>query len=57
MDAWLSLKEAEVDGARERLIYVLKARGMAHSNRVHRFTIGNRGIQIKDEVRGLERVE
>lgn len=56
MDAWLSLKEMEIDGVRERLVYVLKARGMAHSNRVHRFTISNKGVQIENEVRGLERV-
>lgn len=55
MDAWLSLKEIEVDGARQRVMYVLKARGMAHSNRVHRFTISDQGIQIEDEVRGQER--
>jgi circadian clock protein KaiC len=56
MDAWLSLKETEIDGVRERLLYVLKARGMPHSNRVHRFTISNKGIQIAEEERRLEKV-
>jgi circadian clock protein KaiC len=56
MDAWLSLKEIEVNDARERIIYVLKARGMAHSNRVRRFTISDQGIRIEEEVHGQERV-
>jgi len=56
MDAWLSLKEVEIDGVRQRIMYVLKARGMAHSNRVHRFTISDRGIRIENEVQGQERV-
>jgi len=56
MDAWLSLNEIEIDGARQRILYVLKARGMAHSNRVHRFTISDKGIRIENEVHGQERV-
>jgi circadian clock protein KaiC len=56
MDAWLSLKEIETDGVRQRILYVLKARGMAHSNRVHRFTISDQGIRIENEVHGQERV-
>ena len=56
MDAWLSLKEIEIDGVRQRIMYVLKARGMAHSNRVHRFTISDKGIRIEDEISGQERV-
>ena len=56
MDAWISLSEIEVDGVRERVVYVLKARGMAHSNRVHRFTITDHGIRIENEVHGLQRV-
>jgi len=48
MDAWISLNEVELNGVRQRAIYVLKARGMSHSNRVHRFTISDRGIEIAD---------
>jgi circadian clock protein KaiC len=57
MDAWLSLKEIEIDGARQRIMYVLKSRGMSHSNRVHRFTISDKGIRIEGELSGNERVE
>lgn len=56
MDAWLSLSEIEIDGGRQRILYVLKARGMAHSNRIHRFTISDKGIRIEDEVKHRERV-
>ena len=48
MDAWVSLNEVESGGVRQRAVYVLKARGMAHSNRVHRFTISDRGIEIEE---------
>ena len=50
MDTWISLKEIEADGERQRIMYILKARGMAHSNRIHRFTIGDRGIQVEGEI-------
>ena len=56
MDAWLSLNEVEIDNERERILYVLKARGMAHSNRVHGFTISNQGIRIRDQVEPQQRV-
>lgn len=58
MDAWISLNEVELNGngVRQRVIYVLKARGMSHSNRVHGFTIGDRGIQIEDSVQAEQRV-
>lgn len=56
MDAWLSLNEIEVDGGRQRVMYILKARGMAHSNRMHRFTISDQGIVIdSNEQPALER--
>jgi circadian clock protein KaiC len=32
MDAWLLLQDFEGNGERNRVLYVLKARGMAHSN-------------------------
>ena len=56
MDAWVSLNEVDIDGVRQRAVYVLKARGMSHSNRVHRFTISDKGIQIEDSVQAEERV-
>jgi len=48
MDSWLSLQEFEGNGERNRVLYVIKARGMAHSNQVREFLISNRGIDLVD---------
>ena len=48
MDSWLLLQDFEGNGERNRLLYVLKARGMAHSNQVREFLISNRGIDLMD---------
>jgi len=48
MDSWLLLQDFEGNGERNRLLYVLKARGMAHSNQVREFLISNRGIDLVD---------
>jgi circadian clock protein KaiC len=48
MDAWLLLQDCEGNGERNRVLYVLKARGMAHSNQVREFLISKRGIDLVD---------
>jgi len=48
MDTWLLLKDVEADGERNRLLYVLKSRGMAHSNQVREFLITSQGIRLRD---------
>lgn len=48
MDAWLLLQDLEGNGERNRVLYVLKARGMAHSNQVREFLISDRGIDLVD---------
>jgi circadian clock protein KaiC len=52
MDAWLLLQGLEGNGERNRVLYVLKARGMAHSNQVREFLISNRGIDLVDAYTG-----
>jgi circadian clock protein KaiC len=56
MDAWLLLQDFEGNGERNRLLYVLKSRGMAHSNQVREFLIGNRGIDVVDAYIGPDGV-
>ena len=56
MDSWLFLKDLEVNGERNRLLYVLKARGMAHSNQVREFLISSKGIDLVDVYIGPEGV-
>jgi circadian clock protein KaiC len=49
MDTWVLSDLAEVDRLRHRSLYVLKSRGMAHSNEVRDFQITDRGIAIRPE--------
>jgi circadian clock protein KaiC len=48
MDAWLLLRNLECNGERNRGLYVLKARGMAHSNQIREFVLTNHGVQLVD---------
>src|SRR5664280_1961214 len=48
MDAWVLLQEVEGNGERNRVLYVLKARGMAHSNQIREFLISDHGIDLVD---------
>ena len=56
MDAWLSLQDFEGNGERNRVLYVLKARGMAHSNQMREFLISDRGIDLVDAYIGASGV-
>jgi len=56
MDAWLLLQDFEGNGERNRIFYVLKARGMAHSNQIREFLISNHGIDIVDAYIGVSGV-
>ncbi len=46
VDTWLLLRDIETSGERNRAIYVLKSRGMPHSNQVREFLITSQGIRI-----------
>jgi len=48
MDTWLLLRNVEFNGERNRTIYVLKSRGMAHSNQVREFVLSDKGIDLVD---------
>lgn len=47
MDTWISVRDVESDGERNRAIYIIKARGMAHSNQVREFLLTPEGIQLR----------
>ncbi|MBF0393350.1 MAG: circadian clock protein KaiC [Alphaproteobacteria bacterium] len=49
MDTWIQLRLLEENGVRNRSLFVLKSRGMAHSNAVRPFTLGPGGIQLGEE--------
>ena len=56
MDTWLLLRNVEFNGERNRLIYVLKSRGMAHSNQVREFVLSDAGIDLRAVYLGEDRV-
>ena len=56
MDSWVLLQDYEGNGERNRVLYVLKARGMAHSNQIREFLISNRGIDVVDAYIGASGV-
>jgi circadian clock protein KaiC len=48
VDTWLLLRNTESDGERNRLLYVLKSRGSAHSNQVREFLLTGHGVELAD---------
>lgn len=48
MDTWILLRSIESGGEHNRVLYVLKSRGMAHSNQVREFVIADEGIDLVD---------
>ena len=48
IDTWLLVRDIELGGERNRGLYVIKSRGMAHSNQVREFLITSRGVQLQD---------
>jgi circadian clock protein KaiC len=45
-DTWILLRDLELNGERNRCIYVLKSRGMAHSNQLREFVLTGHGIKL-----------
>jgi circadian clock protein KaiC len=56
MDTWLLVRDIELGGERNRGLYVLKSRGMAHSNQIREFRISPQGIELLDVYVGPEGV-
>jgi circadian clock protein KaiC len=46
IDTWLLLRDIEQSGERNRCLYILKSRGMAHSNQLREFVITDKGIKL-----------
>jgi len=56
VDTWLRLQTTEGSGEYNRLLRVLKSRGMAHSNQIREFLVTERGIELVDIYVGTEGV-
>lgn len=52
MDTWLLVRIIEGNGERNRGLYVLKSRGMPHSNQIREFVLSERGIELLDVYTG-----
>lgn len=48
IDTWILLRDMESGGERNRVVEVLKSRGMAHSNQIREFVFTARGIRLLD---------
>lgn len=48
VDTWLLVRARELSGERNRTLYVLKSRGMNHSNQVREFVITSEGVDLVD---------
>jgi circadian clock protein KaiC len=46
VDTWLLLRNVETNGERNRLLFVLKSRGTAHSNQVREFVLTDHGVEL-----------
>ena len=47
MDTWLLLLNREASGEYNRQLYLLKSRGMAHSNQVREFVLSGHGVELR----------
>jgi circadian clock protein KaiC len=56
MDTWILLRHIESNGERNRGIWVLKSRGMPHSNQIREFVFTEHGIELVDVYLGAEGV-
>ena len=48
MDTWILLKNIESSGERNRGLYILKSRGMPHSNQIREFRLTDNGVHLSD---------
>jgi circadian clock protein KaiC len=48
IDTWITVRDMEGIGERNRGIYIIKSRGVGHSNQVREFVITNKGIELLD---------
>jgi circadian clock protein KaiC len=56
VDAWILVRDIESNGERNRGMYIMKSRGMKHSNQVREFIITDKGLDLVDVYLGKEGV-
>ena len=48
IDTWLLLRDIELSGERNRGMYILKSRGMDHSNQIREFLLTGHGVELRE---------
>jgi circadian clock protein KaiC len=56
VDTWILLRDIELGGERNRGMYLLKSRGMAHSNQIREFLLTDQGVRLLEVYVGPEGV-
>ena len=56
VDCWLLVRDIEFNGERNRGMYIMKSRGMKHSNQVREFVISDKGIDLVEVYLGPDGV-
>jgi len=54
IDTWVLLRNIESGGERNRGIYILKARGISHSNQIREFVLTDHGIDLREVYVGAD---
>jgi circadian clock protein KaiC len=56
IDTWLLVRDIEIGGERNRGLYIMKSRGMAHSNQIREFLLTDHGVELRDVYVGVSGV-
>jgi circadian clock protein KaiC len=56
MDTWLEVRVIESNGERNRILQIIKSRGMEHSNQVREFRLTGQGVELVDVYLGQDKV-
>ena len=56
VDTWILLRDIELGGERNRSLYILKSRGMAHSNQLREYVLSKDGVRLLQAYLGPEGV-
>jgi circadian clock protein KaiC len=54
VDSWILVRDIEIKGERNRGLYIIKSRGIKHSNHVREFIISDDGLRLEDVYLGSE---
>ena len=56
VDCWIQIRDIEMNGERNKGLYIMKSRGMYHSNQVREFIISDSGLYLEDVYLGVDGV-